>query len=58
MGGAQAVVRGHGPPNPPVATALQCTILPPTKAKSLTKFNTKMQDFKRTLDLNCKLRED
>ena len=25
----------------------QCTLLPPTWAKSLTKFNPKMQDFKR-----------
>ena len=32
----------------------QCTILPPTGAKSLTKFNPKMQDFKRDMDLNCK----
>ena len=24
----------------------QCTLLSPTRAKSLTKFNTKMQDFK------------
>ena len=32
----------------------QCTLLPPTWAKSLTKFNLKMQDFKRVLDLNCK----
>ena len=47
--GAQAVVRGAQPP-PPVATAL----LPPTWAKSFTKFNPKMQDFKRVLDLNCK----
>ena len=31
----------------------QCTLLPPTWAKSLTKFVTKMQDFKRVLDLNC-----
>ena len=30
------------------------TLLPPTLAKSLTKFNPKMQDFKRVLDLNCK----
>ena len=29
----------------------QCTLLPPTWAKSPTKFNTKMQDFKRVLDL-------
>ena len=32
----------------------QCTLLPPTLAKSLTKFNPKMQDFKHGLDLNCK----
>ena len=32
----------------------QCTLLPPTWTKSLTKFNPKMQDFKRALDLNCK----
>ena len=32
----------------------QCTLLPPALAKSLTKFNPKMQDFKRILDLNCK----
>ena len=31
----------------------QCTLLPPTWAKSPTKFNPKMQDFKRVLDLNC-----
>ena len=36
----------------------QCTLLPPTWAKSLTKFNPKMQDFKRVLDLNCKQNED
>ena len=33
---------------------MQCTLLPPTWAKSLTKFNSKMQDFKRALDLNSK----
>ena len=32
----------------------QYTLFPPTWAKSLTKFNPKMQDFKRVLDLNCK----
>ena len=32
----------------------QCTLLPPTWAKSLTKFRTKMQDFERALNLNCK----
>ena len=31
----------------------QCILLPSTWAKSLTKFNHKMQDFKRILDLNC-----
>ena len=30
----------------------------PTWAKSLKKFNQKMQDFKRVLDLNCKQKED
>ena len=29
----------------------QGTLLPPTWTKSLTKFNPKMQDFKRVLDL-------
>ena len=32
----------------------QCTLLSPTWAKSITKFNPKMQNFKRVLDLNCK----
>ena len=32
----------------------QCTLLSPTWAKSLTKFNPKRHDFKRVLDLNCK----
>ena len=36
----------------------QCTLLPPTWAKSLAKFNPKMQDFKRVLDLNCKQKKD
>ena len=36
----------------------QGTLLPPTWAKSLTKFNPKMQDFKRVLYLNCKPKED
>ena len=36
----------------------QCTLLAPTWVKSLTKFNPKMQDFKRVLDLNCKQKED
>ena len=37
---------------------MQCTLLLPTWAKSLTKFNPKMQDFKPVLDLNCKRKED
>ena len=33
----------------------QCTSLSPTWTRSLTiKFNSKMQDVKRVLDLNCK----
>ena len=36
----------------------QCTLLLPTWTKSLTKFNPKMQDFKRVLDLNCKQKKD
>ena len=32
----------------------QCTLLAHTWAKSLTKFNPKMQGFKQVLDLNCK----
>ena len=32
----------------------QCTLLPPTWAKSRTKYNREMQDFKRVLDLNYK----
>ena len=32
----------------------QCTLIFPTWAQSLTKFNTKIQVFKRVLDLNCK----
>ena len=32
----------------------QCTLFPPTQAKSLTKLNPKIQDFKRVLELNCK----
>ena len=32
----------------------QCTLLPPTCTKSHTiNFNTKMQDVKRVLDINC-----
>ena len=31
----------------------QCTLLTLTWAKSLIKFNIKMQDFKHVLDLNC-----
>ena len=30
----------------------------PTWAKSLTKFNPKMQDFKRVLNLKCKKKEN
>ena len=37
---------------------MQCTLLPPTWAKSLTNFNIKMQDFKRVFDLNCQQNED
>ena len=36
----------------------QCTFLPPTWAKSLTKFHPKIHDFKRVLDLNCKKKGD
>ena len=36
----------------------QCTLLAPTRAKSLTKFNPKMQGFKRVLDLNSKQKKD
>ena len=36
----------------------QCTLLLRTCAKSLTKFNPKMQDFKRVLDFNCKQKQD
>ena len=36
----------------------QCTSLAPTWAKSLTKFNPKMQDYKRALDLNSKQKKD
>ena len=32
----------------------KCTLLSSTWAKPLTKFNSKMQDFKRVLDLNCR----
>ena len=32
----------------------QCILLSPTWAKSLTKFNPEMQNFKRVSDLNCK----
>ena len=31
----------------------QCTLRPPKRAKSLTKYNTKMQDFKHVLNFNC-----
>ena len=36
----------------------QCNLLSPTWTKSLTKFNHKMRDFKRVLDLNCKQKKD
>ena len=36
----------------------QCTLLPSIGAKSFTKFQPKMQDFKRVLNLNCKQKED
>ena len=36
----------------------QYTLLPRTWAKSLTKFNPKMQDFERVLDLNSKQKKD
>ena len=36
----------------------QCFSLTSTWAKPLTKFNPKMQDFKRVLDLNCKQKEN
>ena len=36
----------------------QCTLLPPTWAKSHTKFNPTIQDFKRVLDLNCKQKKN
>ena len=35
----------------------QSTLLPPTRAKSLTKYNPKMQDFKRVLDLILQAKE-
>ena len=36
----------------------QCTLLPPTWAKSFTKFKPKMYGFKCAFDLNCKQKED
>ena len=36
----------------------QFTLLPLTWVKSLTKFNFKVQDFKRVLDLNRQQKED
>ena len=42
----------------PKYCARQCILLPPIWAKSLTKFNPKMQDFKRAFDLNCEQKED
>ena len=35
----------------------QCTLLFSTWTKSLAKFNIKIQDFKRVLNLNCKQNE-
>ena len=34
--------------------SMQCILLSLTWAKSLAKFNTKMQAFERVLNLNCK----
>ena len=36
----------------------QCTLLYPTWTKSLTKFNPKMQNFKRVLNLNFNQKKD
>ena len=36
----------------------QCTLLPPTWAKSRTKSNSKVQDFKYVFGLNCKQTEN
>ena len=36
----------------------QCTLLLPTWAKSLTKFNPKMQDFEQVMDLDCKQKKN
>ena len=36
----------------------QCTLLTPTWVKSLTKFNPKIQDFERVLDLNHKQKKN
>ena len=36
----------------------QCTLFPLTWAKSLTKFDPKIQNFKRILDLNCLQKKD
>ena len=36
----------------------RCTLLAPTWVKSLTKFNPKMQDFKRVSDLSSKQKKD
>ena len=32
----------------------QCVLLPSISAQSLAQFDTKIQDFKRVLELNCK----
>ena len=37
---------------------IHCTLLPSTWAKSRTKFNPKVQDFKHAFDLSCKQKED
>ena len=40
---------------PLICCKRQCTLLSPTWTRSLTiKFNSKMQDVKRVLNLNCK----
>ena len=36
----------------------QCALLPPSWAKSLTKFNPNMQNIKRVLGSNCKQKVD
>ena len=46
-------LRGPGPYLLLKYCTRQCTLISPIWAQSLTKFNPKMQDFKRFLDLNC-----